>query len=347
MHTRNAGRLHIIDLLRFIAAFSVMVYHFTYRAPMIDHIGGIPFPELDWWTRYLHLGVRLFFMISGFVICYSADGKTALQFAWSRVVRLYPAYLLCVTLTFFVCREFWQPYFTLGVKDWLVNLTMMQEYMKVEHVDPPYWTLTEELHFYALMFMLLLTGQSHRRLLFVTVWMLLSGVDYFIKVPLARYEMTLEHAPFFAAGMVFYDMFKHGVRVPHWPLLGLTFSIGLARFLRWSDIDGREMHAVCSPVVITVILASMYVFFILVALRKLSLPESRWLAAAGGITYPLYLIHDRIGLTLLHKLADVMDRWLLLPVVMGGMCAVAFAIWRFYEQPVMRSLQAFGRRQGL
>jgi len=86
------------------------------------------------------------------------------------------------------------------VKDWLVNLTMMQEYLKVEHVDPPYWTLTEELHFHALMFMLLLTGQSHRRLLFVTVWMLLSGVDYFIKVPLARYEMTLEHAPFFAAG---------------------------------------------------------------------------------------------------------------------------------------------------
>lgn len=347
MDNRNLQRLHIIDLLRFIAAFGVMVYHFTYRAPMIDHMGGVPFPEMDWWTRYLHLGVRLFFMISGFVICYSADGKKAVQFAWSRFVRLYPAYWLCATLTFLVCHTYWQPYFTLGVKDWLINLTMLQEYLKVEHVDPPYWTLTEELRFYGIMFVLLLIGQSHRRLLFVAFWMLLSGVDYFVKIPLARYEMTLEHAPFFAAGMVFYDMFKHGIRLAQWPLLGVTFGIGLARFLRWSDIDGREMHAVCSPGVITLILACMYVFFTLVALRRLSLPKSRWLVAAGGMTYPLYLIHDRIGLTLMHRLSGMLDRWTLLFVVMASMCVVAYAIWWFYERAVMRWLKAWGQRHEL
>ena len=347
METRNSERLYIIDLLRFIAAFGVMVYHFTYRAPMIDHMGGEAFPELDWWTRYLHLGVRLFFMISGFVICYSADGKSAVQFVWSRFVRLFPAYWLCVTLTFVICHEFWQPYFTLGIKDWLVNLTMLQEYAKVEHVDPPYWTLTEELRFYGIMFVLLLLKQGERRLLFVAFWMTLSIVDYFVKVPLARYEMTLDHAPFFAAGMIFYDMFKYGPRTAQWLLLGVTFGIGLARFLRWSDIDGREMHAVCSPVVITLILASMYVFFAFVAQRKLSLPKSRWLVAAGGITYPLYLIHDRIGLTLMHALSSSVNRWWQLMLVMSGMCILAYAIWRFYERPFMRWLQSMGRRRGL
>jgi peptidoglycan/LPS O-acetylase OafA/YrhL len=275
METRPTDRVYLLDLLRFFAAFGVMVYHFTYRAPMIDHMGGEPFPELDWWTRYLHLGVKLFFMISGFVICYSAEGRTALQFAWSRFVRLFPAYWFCVTLTFLVCYNFWQPYFQLGVKEWLVNLTMLQEYARVDHVDPPYWTLAEELRFYGLMFLLLLFRVSQHRLLFVSFWMLLSAVDYFIKVPLARYEMTLEHAPFFAAGMVFYDLFKRGPRVAHGLLLVVTFTIGLARFLRWSDDDGRVMHAECSPWVIGVILLGMYGLFLLMALRRISLLLSK------------------------------------------------------------------------
>jgi len=50
--------------------------HFTYRAPMIDHIGGIPFPEAGSVERVTCTrALRRFFMISGFVICYSADGK--------------------------------------------------------------------------------------------------------------------------------------------------------------------------------------------------------------------------------------------------------------------------------
>ena len=68
---------------------------------------------------------------------------------------------------------------------------------------------------------------------------------------------------------------------------------------------------------------------------------------AGGITYPLYLIHDRIGLTLIHALNGTFDRWAQLAFLLPSMCVVAYAIWRFYEQPVTRLLRRVGLRLGL
>lgn len=341
-------RVYILDLLRFVAAFGVLIYHITYRAPEIDHLGGTAFPEWSSWTRYLHLGVQLFFMISGFVIFWSAEGKTAGQFAWSRFVRLYPAFWVACTLTFVVCHYWWQPYFTLSVEDWLVNMTMLQQFFHVPHVDAPYWTLTEEMRFYALTFVLILLRQQRRRLTFVAVWMLLSAVDfYLLKIPLARYEMTLQFAPMFASGIVYFDIFKRGPHLGNLCLLPVCFFLGLARFLSWEESDALT-GAVCSPVVVSAIFVAMFTVFLLVAMRKLRLNRRRiWITALGGISYPLYLIHNRLGLTLTLALAPTIDRWGQLLLTVIGACFVAYAIWRWAESPMMAVLRRLGRKVGL
>ena len=341
-------RVYVIDLLRFVAAFGVLLYHLTFRSPEVDQLGSPLYPEFSAWTRYLHLGVPLFFMISGFVIFYSVEGKTALQFAWSRFVRLYPAYWLCCTLTFLLCHYLWRPYFTMTVHDWLVNLTMLQEYFKVEHIDPPYWTLAEELRFYGMTFGLMLIGQVHRRLTFVAVWMTLCAIDFWVKVPLARYEMTLEYAPMFAAGIVYYDMFKDGLKRVHAPLLAATIILGLMRFLRWSARDGETMGAVCAPGVIIAIWLGIYAVFFLVVTRRLRIRQSTgWLAALGGMTYPLYLIHNHVGTTLLITFRSSLNRWTSLAAVALIVCVLAYAIWRWFETPMIRGLQRLGKRLGL
>ena len=50
-----------VDLLRFLAAFSVMIFHYTKKIPMWGD-----------YTKYGLLGVNLFFLISGFVIMMTA-----------------------------------------------------------------------------------------------------------------------------------------------------------------------------------------------------------------------------------------------------------------------------------
>jgi peptidoglycan/LPS O-acetylase OafA/YrhL len=61
---RPVRRLLELDVLRGIAAFGVLVFHFTdYKDPVNVHPYPLPFR-----FGYGTLGVYLFFMISGFVI---------------------------------------------------------------------------------------------------------------------------------------------------------------------------------------------------------------------------------------------------------------------------------------
>lgn len=85
-------RYYEIDLLRFIAAITVVLYHFTFAGYHFGGLSPVQYPGLEEVFKYGFLGVQLFFIISGYVVLMSAQGKTLKQFFTSRVTRLYPAY---------------------------------------------------------------------------------------------------------------------------------------------------------------------------------------------------------------------------------------------------------------
>ena len=61
-------RFYEIDLLRFVAAFAVVLFHYTFRGAAGEAFTSVAYPELAGITKYGCLGVDLFFIISGFVI---------------------------------------------------------------------------------------------------------------------------------------------------------------------------------------------------------------------------------------------------------------------------------------
>jgi peptidoglycan/LPS O-acetylase OafA/YrhL len=67
----------------------------------------------------------------------------------------------------------------------------------------------------------------------------------------------------------------------------------------------------------------------------------RWkrLAAAGALTYPLYLLHQEIGWMALMKLHGTMDPYLLLALLAGGMLSAAWLVHRLVERPAARLLR--------
>lgn len=115
-------------------------------------------PTLGAFTKYSWLGVKLFFIISEYVVLISAAGKIVKQFLLSRVTCLYLAYRAACTLTFVFMRLFGlHPsqigYFQqLGVplKACLVNMN----FMAVERLDIAYWLLAVEISFYFLIIIL-------------------------------------------------------------------------------------------------------------------------------------------------------------------------------------------------
>jgi peptidoglycan/LPS O-acetylase OafA/YrhL len=333
---KNADRLHILDLLRFLAALAIVFYHLTFRSYLDGDI-AVRYVEWESDVRYLLLAVQLFFMISGFVVCWSAEGKTASEFAWSRFVRLFPAYWFCATITYCVTHLWGSAHTQVTFTQYLEGLTMLEHYMQVPPVDLPYWTLKEELRFYGLIFVCLLFGVQ-RWLWVAGIWLSIGAVDFFIhRIPLAHYELCVEHAPFFIAGMVFYQMYKTGPRIAHLALLAGSLFMGSVRFITFAHHDTKTT---LSDTVVVLIITGIFMLFSLVATRKLTLSRAgHWVTVLGGITYPLYLLHNRVGAVIYQHLGSKLDRWLLLVGYVSCACLAAWAIWRWIERPAARWLQ--------
>jgi hypothetical protein len=96
---RNQPRIEGIDALRGLAALSVVLYHYTawYDSDYGPHHTA---PGLGLAFVYGQFGVELFFIISGFVIYMTLENTNHIyDFAVSRIARLYPAFLACLTVT--------------------------------------------------------------------------------------------------------------------------------------------------------------------------------------------------------------------------------------------------------
>ena len=356
-----SDRLYIIDLLRFAAAFGVVIYHFAFHQWALEHSSPAQYPEIAGWASYGCLAVPLFFIISGFVITRSMQGKTAFQFAWGRFIRLYPTFWICAIFTFagmhfagpsigwdgrvFDPMNWWQD--SHQFRTLLANLTMMPRHLHQPFIDNPYWSLQVEIRFYAMMFVLLLIKRGQALIPFATAWLALSLVDWFHPIPKLQAYFALENAPYFVAGMVFSAIYERGWKWSHLPLLAIAYILGCSRSIRELHEDITERGWIVNSTVIALVLAGCFMIFASIALRKLTIKTPHaWITALGGITYPLYLIHNNLGMTLFVHLPTV-NRWVMLIGLLVGFSGLAYFIWRYFELPLLRTLQGRFRKPRL
>src|ERR1700730_15593970 len=166
-------RLYEIDLLRITAALAVVFYHYTFSG-YAGHLTSIAFPALSTVTRYGYLGVDMFFTISGFVVLLSAWGRRPHEFVISRIVRLYPAYWVAVTITAIVAITLSHGLFKVTPTQYVANLTMINSLPHIANVDVVYWTLWTEIRFYVLVFVLAWIGITRTRVVTV-LWLWLAA----------------------------------------------------------------------------------------------------------------------------------------------------------------------------
>jgi peptidoglycan/LPS O-acetylase OafA/YrhL len=72
----------------------------------------------------------------------------------------------------------------------------------------------------------------------------------------------------------------------------------------------------------------------LVAFRVTQRWAYPWFAIVGALTYPLYLVHARLGFIVFHRIGPVVHRYVLLIGTVAVMAGLAYLIHACVERPV-------------
>jgi peptidoglycan/LPS O-acetylase OafA/YrhL len=341
----RAPRISVVDLLRGVASFSVLLFHLVRNTPGLETTRG-PLAL----HAYGSLGVQVFFVISGFILLFALarsrfsypDYRT---FVWKRIVRLDPPYL--VTVAGAILLAFPVAYFTgqavdLSPGQVLSHLGYVVAFTEHRWLVPVFWTLAIEFQFYLLVALLypLLTSR-HALARFGTVAVFCASAFLFSRAGAPDDKpIVFQHAGLFALGIATYWWHARMIRLPVYLAVVLAISL---------QITGTVGPAACAAALLT-------------AAAIAAAPAARGprvLVYLGTISYSLYLVHQPVGYPAMFAVKRLLGEHPL-PAFAAGLASsliAAHLLWRFVEVPAQRwssairfrhagALSAFAAPQG-
>ncbi|MEU0092341.1 acyltransferase [Kribbella sp. NPDC006257] len=148
--------LHSLTGLRFLAALLVFFFHLTLsNSPVPPNSPVNPFADErlasfleTLFSKAGYLGVSFFFVLSGFVITWSATpGEGALPFYRRRLLKIFPNHLVMFAAAMLLFAGA-----TTRPGAWIPNIFLLHSMFPqgdvYVSVNPPSWTLCSELLFY-------------------------------------------------------------------------------------------------------------------------------------------------------------------------------------------------------
>jgi len=333
-----ANRLANVQSLRGIAALLVVFSHL-----LVIETKYSPDQFLDTWMSFGMVGVDLFFVISGFIMVHVANssqrgGKSALEFLFARITRIYPLYWLvsaAVLIVWFVRPD-------MVFSSFNTEPNIIKSFVLYPDTRDPLlavgWTLIHEIGFY-LIFALALLLKPKWLLPFILVWAAIIGLGQWAELsafgPVRKLlfsPLTYEFLAGALAGWVFHKW--HAKFALASLLLGLAlwvtalFVLISAGHSMIESPMGRTIHFTL-PATLTVYgLAGI----------KTNLPKCTH--TLGDWSYSLYLTHI-LSLTLFgriwHKFASD-SKWDNIPTLLILTIAsiiVAGLTYKLAEKPML------------
>lgn len=360
----NPAHILGIDALRFVAAAMVVWFHFGYlmgahqtgtAATASRHL--LAFPAIFDWSAFGWVGVEIFFVISGFVIAFSAQKATAFTFFASRLVRLGPGVWICATITLLTVL-------TLGIYDETLLFRAYRHSMAFLNwapwIDGAYWTLFIEISFYACVFLLILArrfeairilaiviGSASAAFLIVKALARVTGergwaFDHQI-VQYERYTdlFLLHHGVFFALGVFLWlQLIKNPATSNKvWiVLLSIAGCLEVALASRGGVVPHTKLQTF---IACAVWISGMVVLVQSVRLNSLLHTAPQWflrsLQSVGLMTFPLYLVHTIAGATIMGRLVMLgLEPWQALVCGAVLVLLAAFVVSTYLEPALQR-----------
>lgn len=297
-----------IDGLRFIAIAAVLLFHLNL---FLSVKAGQAYNETAGYSflRYVfargHIGVPLFFVISGFILgmpfaksyLKTSPPVNLKNYFTRRLTRLEPPYILVMTIllfaTVFIVKKLT---FAQGLESYFSSLFYIHNFVYGKDVYPLLnavaWSLEIEVQFYILAPLLAclfsIKSASNRRMLFVGLIIGFSVLNNVIDLP---FRSLINYVHFFLIGFLLTDLYiSESCILPKtkWDNL-----IALICFIAIWFFNGKDLELSASKFIYDLIqVASIFLFYYYVLMHKafkiLSFPL---ITNIGGMCYSIYLIH--------------------------------------------------------
>lgn len=344
------GRENNFDLLRLIAALSVLFGHsfvLTAGGQNLDTVDPISrfLMQYAGFNEALHdLAVDVFFVISGFLVARSfLTQKTIVGFIEARVLRVFPAAILCSMLTVAVLAWFsteaivyyvahpdtWQ-FLINNATLWRVEFDLPGVFQTNAYggaVNGSLWTLPVELRAYVILTVIGAVGLlrfRHGSNLVLAVLVILFLVPEWSSI-VTRNEDKWRLFLFFFVGAAFYVNRKYIPIGVLQPLVLLALYAGTAAF--------PKLHAL--------------IFVVLVAYVTLALALARYYpnldpGRAGDISYGVYLYAFPVQQALIQLLPGLNGWWLAVWASLVTLSLAAIS-WFLVEQRALRKKGTMAR----
>ena len=265
-----------------------------------------PFSDI---AKYGYLGVQLFFGVSGYLILMSTTNRSAWQFAKGRIKRIYPLYwvaiILITAITFLPTLSKTHP----GFWQFLASSTMFPTAFNQGWVDGAHWFMLVEIQLYVFIFAVLKVGAGKYLPTIFPIWSIVIFIWYLFE--LNRFSIWYLYGPFsfICGGAIIYSIKQWG-----WTPLraaGLITAVGGGLYSRVGSLDklSEIRNTQYSDKVVTVIVLFIFGLLLLTLLPKVSNIHIPGAVFFGAITYPLFLIHGRLGYMALERFANEQNKY--------------------------------------
>ncbi|WP_092867483.1 acyltransferase family protein [Hyphomicrobium facile] len=335
-------RFAMIDGLRGVAALAVFLFHCNEGQQLTSLMAAAP-AWVEWTIHRGHLGIAIFFVLSGFVIAHSLRGVAVTfplvgRFLLRRSVRLDPPYWFAIALTIAmaaVSAHFIQAKepLSISIGQLVAHVFYLQEVLGYREIGPIFWTLCQEVQFYLIYALLLAVTRNDPALN-------MQGRATAVGIAVAALISLL-----WPLGIVTWEPWR-GSFLPLWH----CFLLGAGAYWTWQY--PRMAVYYFSYVAILVLSAAVRMDDVTLAsvLTAVALWYAtttggiyrwlnwRWLQFLGLISYSLYLTHNpvsgalfRIGYDLTGRSALTEAFWWV--VVILGCILFSAGMWWLIERP--------------
>lgn len=300
--TSGSAFIPEIDGLRFLAIFPVILQHFSERMSRKGpHLEGFDAKLVSVLSNG-HIGVYIFFFISGFILALpfgkqkllNAKTVSISKYYLRRLTRLEPPYLLCMTLFFLLLVKVYHEQFSDLFPHFVASCLYVHRiiYGVWSPINPLAWTLEIEVQFYLIAPFLALfyfsLGKIKRRVLLVS-FIFLKIVIFCSTLFLDKFFLTLPYnVEFFVLGILLADIYltewKDGISKHKVYDLVAIFSI-IVMFSSWT----WDKNLPLKLIFIVSLFFAVYATFRSVLVNKFF--RNNWITAIGGMCYTIYLFH--------------------------------------------------------